>query len=116
MPASNSHERVNQRRGRRVVENIRVRIASLSSDGKLVETEAETLVVGNYGARIHTNLPLQLGATIKLSVPSTGSQADAVVAWVSQESPYEFGVELTKPNNIWGINLPPSAPPVAQAQ
>ena len=99
--------KTNQRRSRRVAQSIRVRISSVSSDGQVQEREAETLVVGRYGARIHTDLPLQLGAAVKLTVPNTGRQADAVVTWVSEESPYEFGVELKEASNIWGVTLVP---------
>ena len=101
--------KANQRRSRRVVETIRVKISSLSPDGQLMEHEAETLVIGRYGARIHTDLPLQLGASIKLTVLNTGAMADAVVTWISPESDYEFGIELTNASDIWGISLPPSA-------
>ena len=101
--------KTNQRRSRRVVETLRVKISSFSPDGKLLEHEAETLVVGRYGARIHTDLPLQLGSAIKLTVLSNGSMADAVVTWVSPESNFEFGIELTNANNIWGVPLVPSA-------
>jgi PilZ domain len=106
----------NQRRSRRVAQSIRVKISSQSPDGKVLEREAETLVVGRYGARIHTDLPLQLGSSIKLTVPSTGGQADAVVTWVSEESPFEFGVELKQASNIWGVTLVPSSADSSPAQ
>jgi len=95
--------KVNQRRSGRVVETVRVKISSLSPDGKLLEREAETLVVSRNGARIHTDLPLQLGSAIKLAVLSTGTVADAVVTWASPESDFEFGIELTHASDIWGI-------------
>lgn len=95
--------KTNQRRSRRVVETIRVKISWLSPDGNTLEREAETLVVGRHGARIHTDLPLPLGAAIKLTVTGTGVQSDAVVTWISNDSPYEFGVELTQAGDIWGI-------------
>ncbi len=101
----------NQRRSRRVVKAIRVKISALTSAGIAIERDAETLVVSRYGARIHTDLPLQLGTAIKLTVLSTGTVADAIVMWVSPESNYEFGIELTQATDIWGIHIPRSASP-----
>ena len=108
---SKSHDgKMNHRRSRRVVQSVRVKISWISDAGKPIEHEAETLVISQHGARIHTDLPLQLGATVKVTVLSTGSAADAVVTWVSPESPYEFGIELTQAIDIWGSNFsPPSA-------
>lgn len=98
-----------QRRSRRVVQTIRIKVFALSSDGKPVEREAETLVVSRNGARIHTDLPLQLGAAIRVMVLRTGTVADAIVTWVSPESNYEFGIELTQAIDIWGVHLSRSA-------
>jgi len=91
-----------QRRSQRVVRNISLIISTVSSDGAVVEGVAETLVVGKHGARIHTNVPLLLGAVVKIKVSATGRQAEAIVTWVSSESVYEFGLELLRPTDIWG--------------
>lgn len=62
-------------------------------------------MVAKHGARIHTNVPLQLGTVVKITVFATGRQAEAVVTWVSKESLYEFGIELLRPTDIWGVAI-----------
>ena len=91
------------RRSQRVVLTIPLTISSLTSDGRVIEGPAETLVVGKHGARIHTNVPLIIGAPVKITVFSTGRQAEATVAWASPESLYEFGIELLGPADIWDV-------------
>lgn len=92
-----------QRRSERVVRNILLTISTVTNDGRVVEGAAETLVVGRHGARIFTNVPLLLGAVVKITVSGTGRQAEATVNWASSESLYEFGIELLRPTDIWGV-------------
>jgi hypothetical protein len=91
-----------QRRSRRVLRTITLTISAVTSDGRVVEGPAETLVLGKHGARIHTNVPLLVGATVRITIPATGRQADAMVTWASPESPYEFGLELLRTRDFWG--------------
>lgn len=32
-------------------------------------------------------------------------QAEAIVTWASNENPYEFGIELLRPTDIWGVRF-----------
>lgn len=89
------------RRSRRILRTIELVISSISEHGQLAEGPAETLVISKHGARIHTNLTLLLGSVVRVRIPSTGAQADAIVTWVSRESSYEFGIELLNATEIW---------------
>lgn len=92
-----------QRRSERVVRNILLTISTVANDGRVLQGAAETLVIGKHGARIHTNVPLRLGAVVRVTVCTTGRQAKAIVNWASSESVYEFGIEFLRPTDIWGV-------------
>ncbi|MBV9437013.1 MAG: hypothetical protein JOZ44_13220, partial [Acidobacteria bacterium] len=51
--------------------------------------------------------PLEHGAHITLHVSLTGKSAAAQVVFVDPEDSHHIGVELAKPQNIWGISLTP---------
>ena len=95
-------ERRESRRSTRVP--IRVRIVVLSTG---LVCEGETVVVNLHGALLKTSRGLELGAKVVVQVELTGKSASARVVFASRERPFEFGVGLDKPQNIWGISLPP---------
>ena len=67
----------------------------------------ETVIVNLHGALIGTLESLEHGTHITLHVPLTGKSAAAQVVFVDPEDPHKIGVELDRPQNIWGISLPP---------
>ena len=69
--------------------------------------EGETIVVNLHGALISTALALWVGTNIDIQVYLTGKRAQAKVVCVDLDQPRKCGVALTKPQNIWGISLPP---------
>ena len=69
--------------------------------------EAETIVVNLHGALIATPVPLAIGIAIELRVFLTGKKAEGKVVYVDPAQPLHCGIELAKPENIWGISLPP---------
>ena len=71
-------------------------------------SEGETVTVNLHGALICTALPFSVGQKIELEVLITGKKAEAEVVWSDPETPLTYGVELAKPQNIWGVSLPPS--------
>lgn len=73
-----------------------------------ISYEGETVVVNLHGALVKTTGRLELGAAVAVHVQLTGKSADARVVFVSRERPFEFGIALDKPQNIWGISLPPA--------
>jgi hypothetical protein len=70
-------------------------------------SEGETIVVNLHGALISTYVPLHLGMQIKICVILTAKRASAEVVHVRPEQPLHCGIALTKPQNIWGVALPP---------
>lgn len=73
-----------------------------------ISYEGETVVVNLHGALVKTTGRLELGAAVAVHVQLTGKSADARVVFVSRERQFEFGIALDKPQNIWGISLPPA--------
>jgi hypothetical protein len=69
--------------------------------------EGETLVVNLHAALILTAVPLHVGMSIEIYVILTGEGACAEVVYVDPEQPRHCGIRLTKPQNIWGLSLPP---------
>lgn len=72
-----------------------------------VTCEGETMVVNLHGALISTAIGLNLGMMIDIHVYLTGKHAIAKVAYVDPAQPLQCGIELAKPQNIWGVTLPP---------
>lgn len=69
--------------------------------------EGETVVVNRHGALISTTIGLRVGMKIKIHVILTGYRAMAGVVYVDPDRPRLCGISLEKPQNIWGISLPP---------
>jgi hypothetical protein len=103
MPSTGSELRKDLRRSTRVPIRVRIDVQAtgLSCDG-------ETIVVNMHGALVRTSDQLELGDRIVLHVPLTGKSASGRIVFASRERHLEFGVGLDRPQNIWGISLPPA--------
>ena len=69
--------------------------------------EGETIVVNLHGALISTAVPLRVGMKIEIHVVLTDKRARAQVVYVDPDRPRLCGIGLEKPENIWGVSLPP---------
>jgi hypothetical protein len=69
--------------------------------------EGETIVVNLHGALISTAVALSEGMRIEIQVYLTGKRWNAEVVYVDPEQPLHCGIALAKPENIWGLSLPP---------
>src|SRR5580700_3596507 len=70
--------------------------------------EGETLVVNLHGALILTAVALRVGMKISIHVHLTDKRAAAEVVYVDPDQPRHCGIKLEKPENIWGLSLPPN--------
>lgn len=70
-------------------------------------TDAETIVVNRHGARIRCTAPLHVGLEIEVHVIITDKRSAAKVVYADPKRPQVCGIELAKPDNIWGISFPP---------
>ena len=92
------------RRSTRV--RLKLEIDALSVSEPLT-CEGETLVVNLHGALILTAVALRVGIKIGIHVVLTGKRAIADVVYVDPEQPRHCGINLEKPDNIWGLSSPP---------
>jgi hypothetical protein len=75
--------------------------------GEPLKCEGETFVVNLHGALILTAIPLRVGMKISIDVYATDKRATAEVVYVDPDQPRQCGINLEKPENIWGLSLPP---------
>ena len=69
--------------------------------------DGETIVVNRHGARISCTVPLYIGLRIEVYVIISDKRAAAKVVYVDPNLPFVCGVALDKPENVWGLSLPP---------
>jgi hypothetical protein len=92
------------RRSTRV--RLKVRIEALGMSEPLT-CEGETLVVNLHGALILTAVALRVGMKIWIHVLQTEKRAVADVVYIDPYQPRHCGINLKKPENIWGLTLTP---------
>lgn len=90
-----------KRRSERKPQTIAIQLSAALPDGTTAEAQAHTLLVNRHGAKIHADLNLLLGCPVKITVEGSDKPVEAVVAWVSQDTPGEFGIELRSPEAPW---------------
>lgn len=69
--------------------------------------EGETILVNLHGALISTAIGLTIGMRIWIHVYLTDKRAAARVVYIDSENALQCGIELDRPQNIWGVSLPP---------
>jgi len=69
--------------------------------------EGDTIVVNLHGALISTAIVLRVSMGIEIHVIQTDKHARAQVVYVDPDRPKLCGISLEKPENIWGVSLPP---------
>src|SRR5579864_1913178 len=72
-----------------------------------VTCEGETLVVNLHGALILTAVALRVGMKISVHVRLTDKRAAAEVVYVDPDQPRHCGINLERPENVWGLSSPP---------
>jgi hypothetical protein len=92
------------RRSTQVRLRVRIEVLGLSEP---LTCEGETLVVNLHGALILTAVALRVGMKIGIRVVLTGKRAIAYVVYVDPEQSRHCGINLEKPENIWGLSSPP---------
>ncbi len=86
------------RRSTRVATDIVVELK-----GEKFAYAGQTVSVNLHGGLIRTAAPLELGAVVTVYVHRSGKSAPARVVFRSPSEPFEYGIELEQPENIWGI-------------
>ena len=92
------------RRSTRVPLRVMISVQGGATD---LTCEGMTVVVNLHGARLSTEIGLNIGMSISIQVHLTGKQAAARVVYVDPSNPLHCGIELAQPQNIWGVPMPP---------
>jgi hypothetical protein len=92
------------RRSTRVPLQILITVLSPSEP---LRCDGETITVNRHGAFISSSVPLRIEMKIKIEIVLTDKSAHAKVVYVDPERPRVCGIALEKPENIWGVSVPP---------
>ena len=94
------------RRSSRVLVSLPLAVSGQKSDGSHVSGSAETILVNRHGARIRSTVPLEPRMEVRVAMLAPYKWRVGQVVWAdSHES--EYGIELHRPENFWGIYFPP---------
>ena len=90
------------RRSTRIATDVLIEV-----EGERYASAGETVTVNLHGALVRISAPLKLGERITIHVHKTGKSATGVVVFADDQLS-QFGLELECPENIWGVDVPPS--------
>jgi hypothetical protein len=94
------------RRSSRVLVTLPLAVSGQKSDGSHVSGAAETILVNRHGAKIRSSVPLETRMEVRVAMLAPYKWRVGQVVWAdSRES--EYGIELYRPENFWGIYFPP---------
>jgi hypothetical protein len=93
------------RRSTRVPLRIVISVRGLSEP---VSCDGETITVNQHGALIVSDIPLHSEMKMEILVVRTDQRANAKVVYVDPDRSRVCGIALEKPENIWGVIVPPN--------
>jgi hypothetical protein len=94
------------RRSSRVLVALPLAVSGQKSDGSHVSGAAETILVNRHGARIRSSVPLEPSMEVRVAMLAPYKWRVGQVVWADCGE-REYGIELNRPENFWGIYFPP---------
>jgi hypothetical protein len=94
------------RRSSRVLVSLALAVSGQKRDGSHVSGSAETILVNRHGARIRSTVPLEPQMEVRVAMLAPYKWRVGQVVWADTEHT-EYGIELHRPENFWGIYFPP---------
>jgi len=94
------------RRSSRVLVTMPLAVSGQKSDGSHVSGAAETILVNRHGAKIRSNVPLEQKMEVRVAILAPYKWRVGQVVW-ADSAEKEYGIELSRPENFWGIYFPP---------
>jgi PilZ domain len=97
------------RRSARVHVYVPVVISGKLPDGKPFSEETLIMSISKYGAKVKTDLPLQVGMQVKIQPKRRRETANFRVVWKGREGTPregEVGIEYVKVSNFLGVAFP----------
>jgi len=100
------------RRSTRIPMRLPVQLAFRDAAGASHKVDAWTMILNKHGARVECKQSFGLKQEIVLTVVPTKKSAKGKVVWreaqPNHKGHFEFAVELTDSENLWGVEFPPS--------
>src|SRR5215472_2506222 len=94
------------RRSSRVLVTLPLAVSGQKSDGSHISGAAETILVNRHGARIRSAVPLETQMEVRVAMLAPYKWRVGQVVWADAREK-EYGIELSRPENFWGIYFPP---------
>src|SRR5579862_3127651 len=94
------------RRSSRVLVSLALAVSGQKSDGSHVSGAAETILVNRHGAKIRSTVPLEHKMEVRVAMLAPYKWRVGQVVW-ADSGEREYGIELYRPENFWGIYFPP---------
>src|SRR6266849_3038594 len=94
------------RRSSRVLVSLALAVSGQKSDGSHVSGSAETILVNRHGAKIRSAVPLEPKMEVRVAMLAPYKWRVGQVVW-ADSGEREYGIELYRPENFWGIYFPP---------
>ncbi len=94
------------RRSSRVLVTLPLAVSGQKSDGSHVSGAAETILVNRHGAKIRSSVPLEPHMEVRVAMLAPYKWRVGQVVW-ADSGEEEYGIELNRPENFWGIYFPP---------
>jgi hypothetical protein len=94
------------RRSSRVLVNLPLAVSGQKSDGSHISGAAETILVNRHGARIRSSVVLETHMEVRVAMLAPYKWRVGQVVW-ADSGENEYGIELNRPENFWGIYFPP---------
>ena len=94
------------RRSSRVLVNLPLAVSGQKKDGSHISGAAETILVNRHGARIRSAVPLENKMEVRVAMLAPYKWRVGQVVW-ADGGEKEYGIELNRPENFWGIYFPP---------
>jgi hypothetical protein len=94
------------RRSSRVLVSLPLAVSGQKSDGSHISGAAETILVNRHGARIRSAVPLETSMELRVAMLAPYKWRVGQVVW-ADPAEKEYGIELSRPENFWGIYFPP---------
>jgi hypothetical protein len=94
------------RRSSRVLVSLPLAVSGQKSDGSHISGAAETILVNRHGARIRSAVPLENQMEVRVAMLAPYKWRVGQVVWADAREK-EYGIELSRPENFWGIYFPP---------
>lgn len=94
------------RRSSRVLVSLPLAVSGQKSDGSHISGAAETILVNRHGAKIRSSISLENRMEIRVALLAPYKWRVGHVVWANAGQK-EYGIELGRPENFWGIYYPP---------